>query len=163
MHSVTRFLLLCMMVSSGTGFRILLLPVPLQNHLDYFVSLGKTLIDAGHQVHIILSSGYREVNYIEEQGLHVMRYFALDETCHLSTESFYRQASSSALAHPDPGIWTEIVEPFMATECKYLLIDEFLRQEAEMLQFHLAVVHGLRYARCLFLFPAILGIPFATM
>ncbi|ELT90253.1 hypothetical protein CAPTEDRAFT_100462 [Capitella teleta] len=159
-----RFVLLfCLMLASGNGSKILLLPTPFTGHLNYFVPLGKALVEAGHEVHIILSTGSKGVDGIKKQGLNVMQYFAEDGICHLVTDSFYQNVSKGMIANPDPGVLAGIVAPAVAKECEFFLKDDSVLKQAKEVNFDLAVVDGLFFARCLYLFPVKLEIPYVTL
>ncbi|ELT94368.1 hypothetical protein CAPTEDRAFT_102944 [Capitella teleta] len=67
------------------------------------------------------------------------------------------------LENPDPGILTGIVAPAVTKECELFLKDDSLLKQAKEVNFDLAVVDGLFFARCLYLFPVKLGIPYVTI
>ncbi|ELT87965.1 hypothetical protein CAPTEDRAFT_224055 [Capitella teleta] len=162
--NMLRFVLLfCLMLASGNGSKILLLPTPFTGHLNYFVPLGKALVDEGHEVHIILSTGSKGVDLIQKQGIKVMQYLAEDGICHLVTDSFYKNVSLGMLENPDPRLLAGIVAPAVAKECEFFLKDDSVLKQAKKVNFDLAVVDGLFFARCLYLFPVKLEIPYVTL
>ena len=148
---------------SAEGYRILLIPTPFQSHLNYFIPFGEGLVEGGHEAHIVLSSGSKNIDDIKKKGLKVLLYHPADGICQLATDSFHRNVSDAMLANPDIHNLAAIVAPAVAKECDNFLTDDSVLQEATALDFDLAIVDGLFFARCLYLFPRRLGIPYITM
>lgn len=164
MHCLLKSLLwLPLLCVTTHSYRILLIPTPFQSHLNYFVPFGKGLVESNHEVHIVLSSGSKGIADIEKKGIHTLLYHPNDGVCQLATDEFLGDVAKAMFNSPDVGTLADIVAPAVSKECDNFLLDDGVLQTAQKLKFDLAVVDGLFFARCLYLFPARLRVPFVTL
>ena len=157
------FLILLLSCHLATAYKILLLPTPFQSHLNYFIPLGEGLVEGGHKVHMILSSGSGGIDKIKQKGIHTLLYRPPDGVCQLATDAFHKDVSDAMLANPDVQALAAVVAPAVSRECDNFLGDDDVMKAASKLNFDLAIVDGLFFARCLYLFPVKLGVPYVTL
>ena len=146
------------------SYKILLIPALFKSHLNYFVPVGSALSEAGHEVYIILSEAYPVPEGLTDGGVKILPYKSPGGVCYVATKKFGLDVITTTLKYPgDPNKLGEIVAPHMAQECENLLNDDDLFEVTKKVGFDIALVDGLFFSRCLYLLPAGLDIPYATL
>ncbi|CAD5126077.1 DgyrCDS14243 [Dimorphilus gyrociliatus] len=147
----------------ASAFKVVLLPTPFVSHMNYFEPLALELHQSGHETYLVLSDSFRARQRLTDKGLNILTYDSKG-TCEIDTDDFFKRVTIGMIDNGgDPGVLGKLVAPAIESECSKFLLDIELLEKGKKIGFDLAVVDGLFFARCLYIWPKELNIPYITL
>ena len=154
--------------------RILLLPFPHLNHTSggsSMAQLGEELAGRGHEVHLLVATGYPEQQELRKQGITPVQYGGSggNSRRHHDLRREYRNDRKEAGNREGNSGFQSHVEYVRNQARQYMyacteaLGDQEMFQRLRRMNFDIAVVDAHPVSRCLLVLPYRLGIPYVSM
>ena len=124
--------------------KVLLIPRPINSQIATFRSVGDALIDRGHEVHLLISSSYSEIDIIEEESQN-LKLITYDYDIRDQGEGFkWTNISVSEYLTQDPHNYVDF--------CKTLLNSKSLEETIDSAQYDISLIDGHEHFRCMYAF-----------
>jgi len=161
----TTFLFIVFHLRLATASNVLLMPFPYKSHVMEISAIGKELQLSGHQVHIMLSASYPDLDHVKvKSGFAVVEYSVKERDIYSMpppSESDGDWIDVALNSYPIDEFRTN-VDGFIQF-CTNPLEDPTLVERLRRLQFDLALVDAFPGSRCYWILAHWIGVPYASL
>ena len=152
-----------MLLGQASGGRVLLVVPGIHSHLNKVTSIGKALVDAGHEVYLLAPEGVDVKTYSSDRGINTVRYNPGYEV------GMWRGAGADEVAKLHFSrripIHVELVLTYniFTDSCVSIMKDSEAMVRLADLKFDFAILDGMPSSMCMAALPYKLGIPFGVV